>query len=92
MRLIVLRKASRYLTPDMLAVFVDLADRDPLSVYAGRRYSPVYPMMVNLVVLCNAVSFFGKELGNRRSFTCPYSFLTPFYLFLSNIADKEPQS
>lgn len=31
----------------------------------GTRQSPVYPMIVKLVVLSNAVSFFGKELGKR---------------------------
>ncbi|KAH8766056.1 cytochrome P450, partial [Diaporthe sp. PMI_573] len=37
-------------------------------VEKGRRYSPVYPMIVNLVVLCNAVSFFGKDLAKNEQF------------------------
>ncbi|KAI7779164.1 hypothetical protein LA080_001236 [Diaporthe eres] len=41
---------------------------EPLSVETGRRYSPVYPMIVKLVVLSNAVSFFGKDLAKNEQF------------------------
>lgn len=33
--------------------------------FLGAKGSPVYPMVVKLVVLSNAVSFFGKDLGRR---------------------------
>ncbi|KAF3000341.1 hypothetical protein E8E14_002268 [Neopestalotiopsis sp. 37M] len=38
------------------------------SVVNGTRLSPVYPMIVKLVVLSNAVSFFGKSLTNNEAF------------------------
>lgn len=34
-----------------------------LTVSLGVRLSPVYPMIVNTVVLSNAVSFFGRDIG-----------------------------
>lgn len=39
------------------------ADIYVLIALVGVTHSPVYPMIVNLVVLSNAVSFFGKDLG-----------------------------
>ncbi|KAK6212824.1 hypothetical protein LQW54_004913 [Pestalotiopsis sp. IQ-011] len=38
------------------------------SVVNGTRLSPVYPMIVKLVVLGNAVSFFGKSLSDNQKF------------------------
>lgn len=34
-----------------------------LTYLTGKTHSPVYHMIVKLVVLSNAVSFFGKDLG-----------------------------
>ncbi len=34
-----------------------------LILFLGIKQSPVYTMVVKLVVLSNAVSFFGKDLG-----------------------------
>ncbi|CAG9998323.1 unnamed protein product [Clonostachys byssicola] len=34
----------------------------------GEKHSPVYPMIVKLVVLSNAVSFFGKDLAKNDAF------------------------
>ncbi|RYP12757.1 hypothetical protein DL767_011140 [Monosporascus sp. MG133] len=34
----------------------------------GRRQSPVYPMIVNIVVLTNAVSFFGGSIARNEKF------------------------
>ncbi|RYC65201.1 hypothetical protein CHU98_g963 [Xylaria longipes] len=34
----------------------------------GVRHSPVYPTIVKLVVMSNALSFFGKELGSNEEF------------------------
>ncbi|KAI1132438.1 cytochrome P450 [Nemania abortiva] len=34
----------------------------------GRKHSPVYPVIVKLVVLSNAVSFFGKDLAKNDQF------------------------
>lgn len=31
----------------------------------GVKHSPVYPMIIKLTVLTNALAFFGKELGKR---------------------------
>ena len=35
----------------------------------GLRHSPVYPMIVRLTVITNALAFFGKDLGESK---CPY--------------------
>ncbi|KAI2470639.1 cytochrome P450 [Annulohypoxylon bovei var. microspora] len=34
----------------------------------GSRVSAIYPMIVNIVVLANAVSFFGKDIAKNESF------------------------
>lgn len=53
----------------------NFADTRSTATETGRRYSPVYPMIVKLVVLSNAVSFFGKDLGKRSLLKLPVFFL-----------------
>ncbi|KAI0546096.1 cytochrome P450 [Xylaria curta] len=38
------------------------------ALVEGVRHSPVYPTIVKLVVMSNAISFFGKELGTNEKF------------------------
>ena len=38
------------------------------NVSTGERHSPVYPMVVQLTVLANALSFFGKDLARDQKF------------------------
>jgi hypothetical protein len=39
-----------------------------LTWLSGKTQSPVYPMITKLVVLSNAVSFFGKDLAKNEDF------------------------
>ncbi|KAK2745535.1 hypothetical protein FQN57_003660 [Myotisia sp. PD_48] len=48
------------------ARFEDLHSRHPIT--DGVRHSPVYDMIVNIVVLANAASFFGKDLVTNEAF------------------------
>ncbi|KAI1172625.1 cytochrome P450 [Nemania sp. FL0916] len=44
------------------------AVREEHPIVQGARHSPLYPSIVKLVVMSNALSFFGKELGMNEVF------------------------
>ncbi|RYP11200.1 hypothetical protein DL765_007853 [Monosporascus sp. GIB2] len=56
--------------PDLTAIIrsrmTELRESHP--TVDGEKHSPVYPMVIKLVVLSNAVSFFGKSLAKDEDF------------------------
>ncbi|KAH7310888.1 cytochrome P450 [Stachybotrys elegans] len=56
--------------PDLSAIIRSrmMELRESHKTVNGEKQSPVYPMVVKLVVLSNAVSFFGKDLAKDEKF------------------------
>lgn len=52
----------------MVSTAYALLDGDTDAFDAGATHSPVYPMIVKLTVLTNALAFFGKDLAKNEAF------------------------
>lgn len=47
----------------MVSTLLYHLNKHGLSLVSGARHTPVYPSILKIVVLTNAVSFFGPSLG-----------------------------